>query len=157
MLPTEIVPFLESGLSTLVGTCDRDLRPLCARGIGLVVLDGGRAARVFLPERCSAELLRNLRDNGRIAVTVSRPMTHRTVQVKGEVRCVELAPAEDRAVVEALFCGFLRETSLIGLPAATTLRMHRWPAYRLDFTARQVFIQTPGPRAGTELGPEDLA
>lgn len=156
MLPPEVVPFLESGLSTLLAACDEQGKPACVRGIGLRVLEGGRSARVYLPGASAQLVIDTLRDTRNVAVTMSRPITHRTVQMKGRVLRLAETPVEERANMEALFCGFMREVAAVGLPPAVILRVKRWPCVSVDFSVEHVFVQTPGPRAGSKLERGDV-
>ncbi len=157
MLPPEVIPFLESGLSTLLAACDEQGKPTCVRGIGLRVLEGGRAARVYLPGASARLVVDTLRDTRNVAVTMSRPITHRTVQIKGRVLSLSETPVEDRASMEALFCGFMREVALVGMPPGVILRILRWPSTSVDFSVEHVFVQTPGPGAGSKLERGDVA
>jgi len=121
-------------------------------GVGVKLREGGRVARVYLPQASSGRVLAQLREHPSIAVTLSRPETHRTVQLKGPVLAIADAEAGERGTIEELFLGYARELVFIGLPRAKVLRFERWPCWAVDFEARDVFIQTPGPLAGTRVG-----
>lgn len=155
MIPTELAAFLESGLATLVGSCSKSGQPACAHGVGICVRDAGKSARVFLPHVTAEPVLSQLREHPQIAVTLSRPETHRTVQVKGRVTRIAEADVAERGIVEELFLGYARELVFLGLPRAMILRFQRWPCWAVDFQVSSVFIQTPGPLAGTAVVPEE--
>lgn len=99
MIPAELVPFLESGLSTLVGSCSKAGRPACVHAIGLQVRDGGNVARVYLPQVSATRVISQLREHPLLAVTLSRPETHRTVQVKGRVLAIQDADVSERGII----------------------------------------------------------
>jgi len=120
-------------------------------GIGLRVRDGGNAARVYLPQVSATRVVSQLREHPLLAVTLSRPETHRTVQVKGRVLTIQDAEMSERGIVEELFLGYARELVFLGVPRAAILRFNRWPCWAVDFEPTAVFIQTPGPLAGTRV------
>ncbi len=154
MIPPELVHFLESGLSALVGTCDSSLRPTCCRAVGVVVRDGGSRVTVFVPEVVGAKTVADLRENPRLALTLSHPMTHRTIQLKGRVDAVRVAAPEERAVVSRYLEALARSVGTVGMPRGRVAQLTHWPAWALDFTVADLFTQTPGPRAGKPLCPE---
>lgn len=152
MVPDELVPFIESGLSVLVGTRDARLVPEALRAMAPRVERGGEEVTVFLPHATAARALADLRDNGRIAVCVSRPCDHRTFQLKGRVVSVAEAGPADRPHLDRYRCEFARVLAEIGMPPRLTLRMAHWPCHAVRFRVEQAFVQTPGPSAGEALG-----
>lgn len=155
MVPAELIPFLESGLATLVGSCSKAGRPACVHGIGVKLREGGAVARVYLPQISGQRVLAQLREHPQIAVTLSRPETHRTVQLKGPVLAIVDADVSERGVIEELFLGYARDLVFIGLPRAKVLRFERWPCAAVDFEPKDVFIQTPGPLAGARVSAKE--
>lgn len=152
LLPPEVARFLESGVSVLVGTRDASLVPEALRAVGARVEAGGAELTVFLPARTSARTVANLRDNGRIAVCFSRPIDHRSLQVKGRVLSLRGGDAVDRAAVERYVEALAACWQEIGVPATVTRRLGRWPALAARFRVEEVYVQTPGPGAGAPLG-----
>lgn len=151
MISAELTEFIESGLSMLVGTRDARLVPECVRPVGVRVEKGGREVTVFLAAATSATSIANLADNGRIAMCVSRPVDHRTVQLKGRLVSSALATESDRAAVERHRKGFAATLAYVGVPPRLTLRMSHWPSYAVRFRVESLFDQTPGPGAGAEI------
>jgi Pyridoxamine 5'-phosphate oxidase len=145
------VTFVESGLSVLVGTRDEELRPDAVRGVGIRVWPGSCRLTVFLAAATSARAVANARANGRIAVTLSHPPTHRTVQVKGTVMEVREAAADDRPLIEKYVGAFADILTIVGMPPQLTGRLNRWPAFAVDVDIAEVFAQTPGPGAGNRM------
>ena len=60
----------------------------------------GRSLTVYLPGATAATAFANLRENGEIAVVLSQPLTHRTVQLKGRVETIRPARESERDAVE---------------------------------------------------------
>lgn len=152
-LPHELVAFAESGTSVLVGTRDADLRADAVRGVGVRVWPDRCGLTVFMPVATSARTAANLRDNGQLAVTLSRPADHRTVQIKGTVRDVREARADERAFVEAYRRTLTAALLRVGMAAELTARLTCWPAIAAELEIAEAFQQTPGPDAGMRLGP----
>jgi hypothetical protein len=154
MLTKELIEFVQSGLSTIVGTAGSDGRPQCMRGVGLISLDEGRKARLFLPCVGAGPTLQNLTTTRRIAVSLAQLGTHRAVQLKGTLFELALASETERTEMDRLFTGILDRLAYVGFPRAIINNVSRWPSWRVDFDITDVFVQTPGPHAGQRLGGE---
>ena len=154
MITSELARFIESGISVLVGTRDARLRPDCVRAAGVRADAAAGTLTVFLPAATSERALANLADNGRIAVTVTRAIDHRSLQIKGGV--VEIRPAspEDRAFIERYLEQLAVDWGHVGVPRRSTQSMNFWPAFTARLAAETLFEQTPGPDAGQRLTPE---
>lgn len=150
-LPPDIVTFVESGPSILVGTRDQELVPDAVRAVGLRMWAGSSRLTVYLAAATSGRAAANARANRRLAITVSHPPTHRTYQIKGTVLDVRDAGADDRAVIEKYIEDFADVLHSVGLPRHFTRRMARWPALAVDLDIGEVFAQTPGPGAGSRM------
>ncbi len=151
LIPESLTSFLESGLSTLVGTTSTERRPHCMRAIGVTVHDAGHSARVYLPCAGAKRTVENLLATRKIAVTLSKPPTHRTLQLKGCLEHICQTPEHERTEVERLFATFLEDLVFIGVPRGIIARTNRWPCWSVDFSVDGLFEQTPGPRAGQVL------
>jgi hypothetical protein len=151
LVPPDLVEFLESGVSILVGTRSETGRPEVARAVGAKVAPDRGALTVYLNERWAAKALSNLRATREIAVGFSRPWDNASFQLKGP--CLEfLEPAQgERAVVERYQSIYSEQLSMIGFPRELSGRIHMWPAVGVSFSPRDLFTQTPGPRAGERL------
>lgn len=145
------LPRLLEGLSVIaVGTCDAALAPSCVHAVGIAFGAAGRMT-VYVPEAPGAEALANIATNGAVAVVFEKPMTHRTVQVKG--RCVAMRPAgeADRAAVEGWADRFAADVIAVGAPIPYARRLRRWPCRAVTLEVTDVFEQSPGPHAGERL------
>lgn len=152
MISDEVFAFLSGGKSLVVGTRDKDLLPEAARAVGLRPAADREHVTVFLPELIAARTVANLRDNGRIAIGLSHPPDHRSLQLKGRVTALSPASEEDLAFVRA----YIQELSVvldaIGLPAHVVSRVSYQPCLRADVRVEEIYLQTPGPDAGSALG-----
>lgn len=139
---------LERHDAIAVGTRDEELRPAATMAVGVAFDCEKRRVTVFVPEATSEDVLRNLRANGEFAAVFEEVLTHHTVQLKGKV--VEMRPAVDaeRAAVERCIEGFFRQVEAVGAPSSMVRRKRIWPCHAITFEVRDVFEQTPGPKAG---------
>jgi hypothetical protein len=156
-ITAELKTFLESGVSVLVGTRDRDLVPEITRAWGLLVSKDGKKISLCVPHATSRKTFDNLAGNGQMTVCCSLPTTYKTVQLKG--RCMETADPNraDLAAVERHREAFGRLNERIGFPREHSETFWRReleasPAMvKLRFVPEQIFDQTPGPDAGSPL------
>jgi hypothetical protein len=150
-LPADLAEFFESGVSILVATRDAALRPACIRGAGASVRAAEGVVTVYLPQATAARTLANVLDNGQIAVTFSRPLTHHSIQIKGTCGEPRASTEEDRALQQRYRAAYAEQLYAVGLPRATAGRLAWWPSVAIDIAVRDLFVQTPGPTAGRRL------
>jgi hypothetical protein len=109
---------------------------------------------VFVPTPRAERVLRDLTANGRIALGFSLA-SHEAYQLKG--RYVSSRPLDDadRARQEAYRATLMASALEAGYPEAIarplTLGFAYTPGVAITFRAEEVFLQTPGPGAGTLL------
>ena len=157
MITPELAAFIESGISVLVGTRDARLRPDCVRAAGVRADAAAGTLTVFLPAATSARALANLADNGRVAVTVTRAIDHRSLQIKGGAIEVRPSSSEEKGFIERYLEQLAVDWGYVGVPRKTTRSMNAWPAFTVLLGAESLFEQTPGPDAGQRLTPEAAA
>jgi hypothetical protein len=143
--------FLDGGISVFVATVDAEGVPTCCRGIAFDTKDDFDTITVYLPAATAGETVANLATTRRIAVGLTEPLSHDSVQIKGVTRGVKLAPAQDREFVVSRLEAFANTLDNFGLPRNVTRTLNHWPAFAIEVSVEQVFDQTPGPRAGVEL------
>ena len=134
-----------------VATRDAALLPDEVTAAAALLDADGRRLTVYLPVATSGTSLENLRDNGAIAVVLSQPLTHRTVQLKGRAETIRPARDDEREAVERHAAGFDAEVEAIGLPPAVVRRRAKWPCHAVTFVVAEAYEQTPGPRAGEPM------
>jgi hypothetical protein len=148
VLTAELVDYMESGVSLLVGTRDTALRPASARGFGVEIDAPSSTATVFIAAAGSQVTLGNLRDNGQLALTFSRPIDHRSLQVKGRVLSITETDEHQRRVQDRYFSRFAEGLIFTGLRQNLLRRIRYFPSYAVHFRLESMFDQTPGPGAG---------
>ena len=148
-LTADIVDFVESGVSILVGTRNAQLRPIGTRAMG--ARTKGDRVTIFVPTITSERTLANLRDNGAIAVTFTRPSDHLSIQLKGRFVSSREASAEDLLLQQQYRAAFMEQLYVVGVARAASKQYAYTPAIAIDFDVDSVFQQTPGPGAGACL------
>jgi hypothetical protein len=147
-LTAELVDYMQGGVSLLVGSRDAELRPASARGFGVEVEAASGIATVFLAAAGAERTLSNLRDNGQLALTFSRPIDHRSLQVKGRVLSITETTERQQGLQDRYFSLFCAGLSWSGLRESLLRRIRYAPSYAVSFRIESMFDQTPGPGAG---------
>ena len=111
--------------------------------------DGTLELFVDLPK--ATDVLHDVRDNGRCAVTFVHPMTSRCIQLKG--RCLEIGDASsaDFEWIERHRTGFAELVKYFGYPTHLIRNMWSTQVKKLRISVEAGFDQTPGPDAGKPL------
>jgi len=154
MIPDRVVELLHGPTWIQIGTRDEALRPAHALVVGAMVHDDRRTVTIFVPAARSERLLRNLRENGRVALGLALA-SHEAYQLKGTY--VSSRPTDDaeRTRQEARRAALLADALKAGYPPAIArplvLGLAYTPGVAITFRAEEVFLQTPGPGAGTLL------
>jgi hypothetical protein len=150
-LTAELADFLESGVSILIGTRSPDLRPLSGRGMGAKVDRARGTVTIYFPSEPCARLIENVRATKVLAATFSRPIDHRSLQIKGSVTSIREGTEEDQAI-QAVYRGALMEQlAAIGVSRALSRRVAWFPSVAVEVHVSEMFEQTPGPNAGAPL------
>jgi len=151
MTADRIQAALGTGTSIFVGTIDANMSPLCCRAIALRADERLETATVYVPIATSRDTLCNLATTRRLAVVVTKPVEHITVQLKGTSRTARLARDDEEAFVRSRLDWLADVLDGIGVPRRVTRSFAHWPAFAIEMDVEQIFEQTPGPRAGTRL------
>lgn len=151
LLLEEIAEHVASGVVIYVATRNSLLEPEAAVAMGLKSDCGRQVFTVYVPQRAAARTLENLKDNGAIAVTMTRPSDHKSIQIKG--RAVGTRPADDadRALMSVHRAALTEQFAHVGVPRSITRRLTNWPSVAIDVEVTAAFSQTPGPGAGQPL------
>jgi len=152
MIPDSIVALLQTGISVMVGTRDTSNMPECTRAWGIHTAADRRTVTILLSFVIDAKTIENLRENGNIAVTCTRPTDHITCQLKGQVRSMKPATSVDREMSKRWHREFMAELTAIGVPSTLGEAWITEPTVAVEMTVTDVFDQTPGPGAGKRIG-----
>lgn len=153
LLTADLIEFCEGGVSIVAAVTDRAGAPIAGTACGCRVLDDGRV-RLVLLRSANLELLEAAVAGVPIAVTFSRPRTHRSIQLKGiNTTLAEPTAAERQAGVDQM-AGLgeeLRNVDYTARFTAAFCAVDPDDLVAVDFDPVSAFVQTPGPGAGAEL------
>jgi hypothetical protein len=156
MIPAKIVRFLEERANVgFAGTRDADLVPRGHRVCGWQIAPDGQVFTAFVPAASADRMVAALQQNGRIAITLEEVGTHETYQIKGRYLGHRPVRPPDVEIVDRTRERFARgvrafvEDHLLAAMQASIPA----PALAVEIAVDEVFLQTPGPGAGTRLAP----
>ena len=142
---------LLQGRSVLLSSVDGSGAPSFCRGIAVRWDDDLRAMTAYVPVATSRDMIGSVATTGQIAMSVSNPLDHATIQVKGTTATVRLATQDERALVDERLEEFADVLAEVGLPRRITRSITHWPAFAIEISVEEIFEQTPGPKAGTPI------
>jgi hypothetical protein len=157
VLDPDLIAFLESGCSTIVGLLTPTGEPFATRAWGTAVVDPERPTlRLLLGAAALASVGRHAGDGSSfpLAVTGADVQTLRSLQLKGTAHSIEMVTDEDR-VRSARFCDefFGAVAQVDGIRRQLMARLAPIDLLACTFDADEMYDQTPGPGAGAPLPP----
>jgi hypothetical protein len=156
VIPGKIVRFLEEYANVAAsGVRDESLVPYGQRVSGWRVGADRSTMTVLVPEEFTEHLIASLEDNGRYAVTIEEIPSHETYQFKGRYLSHRPADADDRALVAQQRDRFVKAVSRVytQMPENIARSFILDPALAVEFEVQEIYLQTPGPGAGTRIAP----
>lgn len=156
MIPGKLVRFLEQYANVaFAGVRDRHLVPFGHRVSGWRVAPDQRTITVLFPDDSLPRLIESLQDNGELALTLEETPSHETYQFKGRYVAHRAAQDGDDELVERIRRRWVKNLrSLFPDGAENVLNaFFSPPSLAVDFEVLEVYLQTPGPGAGTRLVP----
>ena len=156
MIPGKIVRFLEESANVaFAGTRDWNLVPHGHRVSGWDVSPDGRTLTAILSAPITGGLLESLQDNGQFAFTVEEFPSHETYQFKGRYLRHRPTQPEDFVCVDRIRDRFVKglRRAYADAPEDMLMAFFNRPGLAVEFEVREIYLQTPGPGAGTQLVP----
>ena len=151
MIDENLARFIESPVMQIIGTADEALKPEIGRGAGAWASADRRVIHLVLSGWQWPGTVANLKTNGRVAITFSRPADYVSYQIKGEATLraaqVEEIERSSRYLVDMV-------STLMRLGVAAEI-IAPWLSNRdallVSIAVAEIFLQTPGALAGTRL------
>ncbi len=154
MIPDRVVELLHGPAYVQLGTRDETLRPAHTAAIGAMVHDDRQTVTVYVPAARASRALQHLEKNGRVALGIALA-SHEAYQLKGTYVSKRPTDANDRARQETYRAALLADALSAGYPDEIARPLTQGFAYTpgvaITFRAEEVFLQTPGPDAGTRM------
>jgi hypothetical protein len=147
-----VARFLDGPVSVVLAACGDGLVVDLAQAFGGRV-DGDRVS-VLVARSQAEDVLGLVTQTGAVAVTFSRPSSHRTLQLKGRDARVEPVTPDDLAAWRRYRAAFADELASVGFGGAyaeAMLTVDEADLVAVRFSPAAVFVQTPGPDAGRRL------
>jgi hypothetical protein len=142
--------YVESEVTVYIATRDSELQPEAGFAWGPRMV-GQDELEVFVDREASVKLIANLRENRQVAVTISSPITFRSVQLKGWCSDISEPAPDDAPWVERQRAMMTAALSARGLPAQIVRSFWSRDVVKLRCVIEKRFDQTPGPGAGAPL------
>jgi hypothetical protein len=153
MIPERVVELLRGPAFLHVGTRDAELRPAHAYPLGVVVGDDRETVTFFVNEWRAKRILSDLDNNGRVAFAAG-VLSHEAYQLKGVYLSSRPANDEEIAFQEAhraRLCAELSNWLPKEVAEGLFFGLSCRPSVAITFRVEEVFLQTPGPGAGTKM------
>jgi hypothetical protein len=156
VIPGKLVRFLEHYANVaFAGIRDGDLVPFGHRVSGWQVGADQRTMTILFPDEFVERLLESLQHNGQMAVTVEEFPSHETYQFKGRYlrhRGLQDGDAEIAERVRRRFVKSLKP-NYPHAPEGVLRAFVSPPSLAVELEVLEIYLQTPGPGAGTRLIP----
>lgn len=154
-LPEDHLAHVQRPVSIMVASRDAMLVPHLVRGLGCRLQREPLRLTVLVASNGSEQVLDDLRRTDRIAVTLSQPSTHRTIQFKGRGVEIRAGDRTDRALAAEYAKRFCDELVALGYPYAIISGLVAHDPFALvtvSFSPEASFDQTPGAQPAPQAG-----
>ena len=155
-IPGRIRRFLDQHANlAFAGTRNRELVPYGHRVSGWLAAAGEGRLTALVAEPFTANLVESLQDNGELALTVEEFPSHETYQFKGRYLRHRAVQEEDLEAARQIRERFVKSVRHIYADALEPLlrAFMQVPVLAVEFEVHEIYLQTPGPGAGTRLVP----
>jgi hypothetical protein len=144
--------FIERPAMMVAATADAAGRPALCRVMGARPAEADGALDLFISARQWPRVLEVLGAGGRLALTVCRPETYETYQVKGQVEELAAPEAADQIFADGYVERMSAHLGGLGVePAQMAPWLNASGLVRVRMRPQRTFSQTPGPDAGAPL------
>lgn len=153
MISEQLVDFCHGPLIAYFATCDAKLRPHTLNAVGVRVDGPAGRITVFLPKVVADRPLANIQAQPKVSLTVIFAPKHESYQFKGRALEVRDATDAETGLQEVFLTKAINSIEAVGLPTDFVRRVVPTPSHAVTFEVSDIFLQTPGPGAGSRIGP----
>ncbi|MFN3656059.1 MAG: hypothetical protein ACK4UO_02245 [Pseudolabrys sp.] len=154
-ISAELAAFMQSGLSVTLASVSADLHPIAGFGLACRI-DPTGTMRLLLRKPANLMLLDMVAQGRPLAVTLTRPHDHRSIQVKAPAARIAAVRPDDLPEI-ARQTANMRDELIDGaydpVLSAAYVAYEPGEVVALELKPERIFVQTPGPGAGSELVP----
>jgi hypothetical protein len=147
----ELRTFLKRGLGMALATRDSRLHPDISDVTDVELSEDGKNVTVFLRKIDAEQALKNIEDNGRIAVSLARPMDYFAAQIKARVIKVRPVTPAEKERSELAGARYREEIRYIGVSLEAAVGYQMTADLAIEASVEDLFVQTPGPYAGRRM------
>ena len=151
MIPDHVRESLSCPGTAVVATRDSQLQPCLIRVFGINVHPNQTTATFYIYERRSEQIIANLENNGRIALTTAVPGSNESYQLKGKFLSWRRNNEQDNQFVDEYMARVYQCAEEWGIPKEllSTFNMGIYkPTIAITFDVEMVFGQAPHPETG---------
>ncbi len=150
MIPKKLVDFVHGPRVMFLGTRSATLRPSFSWVCGAVADESGTIT-FFVPDIEADQVLRDLEDNGQIALTMHDGISHESYQFKG--KSAELRPSDERenAIQDIWLSKLVAQMASVGMGEEVLNGYVTKPSTAVTLKVEEIFVQTPGPGAEDKI------
>ncbi|MBL7688554.1 MAG: hypothetical protein JNJ49_11005 [Bdellovibrionaceae bacterium] len=148
----DIQRMLDDGVGLILATADGNCTPTLADAEAIEVSADSKSILVYGSSRKLGSVLRDVKSNPRIAVTIGRPSDNAAIQFKGLVQSVRGTTVLEKEKARDLSDRYRKEISLLGVLPKVVTALDLSVDTVIEVLIVDVFNQTPGERAGQSLG-----
>src|SRR5262245_38363357 len=112
----ELSEHMASGVVVYVATRDASLLPEATYAVGAKAECERGIVTVYLPSALASATRKHLDDNGEVAVTMTRPSDHKSIQIKGKAIGVRESGEAERQIQAVHRSGLVEQFAGVGIP-----------------------------------------
>jgi hypothetical protein len=151
-IPARVTDLVEGGATIFVATRDVALVPRIARAWGVKFSDPDGHLDLCVEAPPGSATRDDLAEDAEIALTFTRPSTHRSLQVKGRVLEVKEPEEAQLELAGHHHASFVLDAASVGLaPRLGSRIFDRGALLSVSLIPEEHYDQTPGPDAGARL------
>lgn len=154
MIPDRVAQHLEGPSFIQAATRNADLRPAHAHVQGAFVHEDRETVTFYISEHRAKRMIADLEENGRIALGAAQA-THEAYQMKGKYLSSRPTNPQDdarrKAYLENILGGLLAFFPEELAKRLIDVESNFQGSVAITFRVEEVFLQTPGPNAGTKM------
>ena len=151
MIPQEVIDLANSSYVATIGSRDEHLAPTLRNAWGINIKASEDIVTSFVVEAQFEQMLKNFRQNGRMALSFSDSLMHVCYQLKGHFLQARPLTKDEVALQQQYRRRMINSLIEWGFPEERVNIALRPVDLAIDFKVEKIFNQTPGPGAGKEI------
>lgn len=151
MIPQEVIDVINGSYFAYLGSRDEHLAPTVCITWGIDFKATQGVVTSFVVQAQYEQMLKNLQQNGRMALSYSGTFTHVAYQLKGHFLQARPLTKDEAALQQQYRRSTINTLIELGYPEKRINVVVRPVDLAIDLKIEKIFNQTPGPGAGKEI------